>query len=162
MESVHLSHTLQAWVGMVLNNGLPPDPASTSSRTSLLVAIVTPNLRFARISSFTDFTVYEPPPAIVNTAIECLSQVCSLPPAYTDNHNPDLACCAANIDACRFGPSKDHLKTYIRKRARLDLEQAAAAVVSSFLQDGRMSNGLRLAAQLGAILSHELNVDRAR
>ena len=153
MENVYLPYTLQTWVGMVLNNGLPQTRRLPPAETSLPVAIVTPNLRFARISSFADFTVYEPPPAIVNTAIECLSQACSLSPAYTDNHNPDLACYAANIDACRFGLSKDDLKIYIRKRARLDLEQAAAAVVSSFLQDGRISGGLRLAAQLGAILA---------
>lgn len=61
---------------------LPP------AETLLPVAIVTSNLRFNRISPFTDFTVYEPPSAIVNTAIKRPSQACYLSPAYTDNHNP--------------------------------------------------------------------------
>lgn len=60
---------------------------------------------------------------------------------------------ASNLGALSGDVRKEDLINYIHTRTRFDLEQASALVVSAFLNNGRIEDGVRLTKELGTVLA---------
>src|SRR3569833_66737 len=110
-----------------------------------------------RICSYQDYAEadwFSTPHAapIATVAISCITTRHRLETESTSD--AALQRLAANIGACR-NPAIDihRLITFIRARARLDLEQAAAAVVSALVSDGRIADAAVLLRELTGVLS---------
>lgn len=182
MEGIQLPYTLQTWAGMVTNHGLPgPEWAShdttKSSETLEKHNIVTlPRVKAPahhnlqerirrlptgdnwQITSFQDYVETDwsshNHAAIPQTAAACL-RANRLP-------NRDLLRGSArdkdrfvsNVLACRNPRTDIHrLMTLIKDRTRLNLEQAAAAVVSAFIYHGRLADAEVLVGELTGLLA---------
>lgn len=111
-----------------------------------------------RIASFGDFLETDwfddRHTPIPETAIACLRANRSPNRKLIHGSDADKNRFIANVLACRDTQTDIHrLITYIKNRMRLNLEQAAAAVVSSFVNHDRLSDAAVLVRELTAVLA---------
>ncbi|KAF2108572.1 hypothetical protein BDV96DRAFT_587448 [Lophiotrema nucula] len=153
MASIQLPHTLQTCVGMVLDNGLPrqryhnASVAQLRDDDALVLAQLLPGSQ-----SYTNTSSYQAPDIVTAVASEYLRDSDSRIVAG-DGYARDVQRYAANLSALRAGTTIDDIKQYIRTRTRFDLEQAAAVVVSAFVNHDRVEDAVRLVGELGTLLA---------
>ncbi|KAF2800420.1 hypothetical protein K505DRAFT_413026 [Melanomma pulvis-pyrius CBS 109.77] len=149
--SIQLPYTVQTYVGMVLRNGRPQDRCFPTKTPFLAPA---DRHSLPTINSFLNMVSYHPSDAIINTAVKYLrDQSASKHHSSGSYSNRKLTMFAANLGSCLADVSKDDLKKYVQSRTRFDLEQAAAIVVSAFMNDGRVDDAVRLVKELGTIMA---------
>jgi hypothetical protein len=162
MENIHLPHTLQTWVGMVANNGLPQvraNPPNHSKPALKLSSTVRQTLTFPYFTSFTDIEAYnfKRQRMFSDVAEACLRQERSfLPYTKHEKHKStmnELARFSHNIEACRSRITIHELMRFITTQTRMDLEQGAGAVVSAFFNEGRINDAVRLLHELTGVLT---------
>lgn len=162
-----LPHTLQTWVGMVLNNGAPQDrrlpekvvDMNHTKRKSLASKVFhidrhSISKHLPDSQSFNDIQAYKPHNTIVEKAVAYVQNTDAFGVYSLEKYQTrKLGRFAANLGALSSDVSTEDLKRYIQSRTRFDLEQAAAVVVSSFLKYGRIDDATRLVRELGTVLS---------
>lgn len=153
--AVQLPHTLQTCVGMVLDNGapyrrtVPSEVARVARLERVKMAVALPHLDSIPLSDN-----YTAPESVVQGAISYITEfggpVFERPNIYTSSHVKNYA---ANLSACVTDVSKEDLKRHIQERTRVDLEQAAAIVMSAFMKCGRVHDATRLVKELGLVMA---------
>lgn len=120
--------------------------------------ILTTNLEW-RITSFQDYVETDwsdgKHSAIRDTAAACL-RAGRLPnkKLITGGEQQYKQRFIANVSACQSGKTDIHrLMTWMKNRNRLNLEQAAAAVVSAFVKHGRLDDAEVLVRELTGVLA---------
>ena len=135
-DSNKLTHTLQTWCGMVLNQGQPQQRPTTSLRRHL---ILDNNRRAIRGSLLGLLTDEELLPLFISGILqgrvpEFRKITKRSDDDYAQRFNLNIhACCDSGIDV-------DFMKRNVRALNRLDLEQAAAVVITSIRNDVRITN----------------------
>lgn len=170
-QKIQLPYTLQTQVGMVLNSGMPahrnyrPSSGCTYPEVTLPSTIHLPgstvrpaSSKRTSINPFQDFLEKDwHSPAnrsIIETAIRCIRE--RTIPARSSFHGEYTVVhrYLQNINACR---NQDvdiyHLIKLIKSRTRLDLEQAAGAIISAFVNAGRLDDAELLLRELAGVLS---------
>lgn len=142
--AVELPATLQTWKGMVQNSGrpqlrpLPKDFADLEPIRSTWIYPKPDQPRHPRLLSAQAVTYIRSELTVVPT------------PYNTKDH--ECFDWTANLAACKITVTTEHLKSYMRMRTRLDLEQAAAVVISAFVTAGRKDNAVRLFEETSEIM----------
>lgn len=91
---------------------------------------------------------------IAKTAIACIRQNNAPKRSHLNGTEGDIDRFLHNINACRDGTMDIYLLIkLIKSRIRLDLEQAAAAVVSAFVNAGRLDDAELLLGELTGVLA---------
>ncbi|KAK1761753.1 hypothetical protein QBC33DRAFT_582165 [Phialemonium atrogriseum] len=170
-QKIQLPYTLQTDVGMVLDAGFPairyfPDISRSyselpSSATVRLPHVMSPSERFQNsLEEYADldfadqdwFSSAHTP--ITKTAIACIRQNNAPKRSHLNGTEGDIDRFLHNINACRNGTMDIYLLIkLIKSRTRLDLEQAAAAVVSAFVNAGRLDDAELLLRELTGVLA---------
>jgi hypothetical protein len=177
MASIHLPYTLETELGMVKHFGLPTGRCGGSSYRATKILDVVHSAAaaqfpqvvegpwnglwslgpryFIRFENFveTDWTAPESK-AIADTAVELLraGATTTLKALNAKKNGGDRF--IRNVDALRDPELDIHrLMTLIKTRDRLDLEQAASAVVSAFVNAGRMDDACVLVGELAGVLA---------
>ena len=172
-RDVHLPFTLQTHVGMVIHWGLgisryrqqnnqqryPPIQTQKTIRIPYLANRTPqpPPQGFPLIRSFQDYvnhdwtsSTYAPVTDIVTS---CICHGYRLDSANIEGQDVSIRRLQANVDACRDETIDIHrLMKFIQTRTHLDLEQAAAAVVSAFVNDRRLDDAVCLIKELTGVL----------
>ncbi|OAL04511.1 hypothetical protein IQ06DRAFT_373922 [Phaeosphaeriaceae sp. SRC1lsM3a] len=145
--AIQLRHTLQLRVGMVLDNGKPrvrrvaDEIANIESLGLPWTAHMQNKQHRSKRSKYVDL------------AIEYLHFQGRLVVAKPSSCDSNLERYAANLAACRTVVDPAQLKSYMQMRTRLDLEQAAAVVISAFMTAGRIEDAARLTRETNEILT---------
>ncbi|KAH7413916.1 hypothetical protein DE146DRAFT_627021 [Phaeosphaeria sp. MPI-PUGE-AT-0046c] len=141
--AIQLSHTLQTSEGMVIMNGNPqtrryPDGVADIQSLDL------------------SWKSHMPPKRnqLPHVVTYLQSHLGLVPKPVCDVNDYKLLEYAANLGACRSMVEPDHLRKYMRMRTRLDLEQAAAVVISAFVTAGRIGDAVRLIKETQGILTN--------
>ncbi|OIW25658.1 hypothetical protein CONLIGDRAFT_502271 [Coniochaeta ligniaria NRRL 30616] len=184
MERIQLPYTLDTYVGMVTNNGLPASHwvhgdtktyemlekhnivtlPRVSSRADAHDGSLKERMRHLitndnwRIGSFQDYAetnwFHARHSAIPETAIACLRTNRVPNDQLIRGSEADKRRFVANVAACRNRKIDIHrLMTFMKNRSRLNLEQAAAAVVSAFVNDNRLADAEVLLRELTGVLA---------
>ncbi|KAF2021336.1 hypothetical protein BU24DRAFT_417000 [Aaosphaeria arxii CBS 175.79] len=163
--AVHLPNTLQTHYGMIISAGRPQERqflphiadlqsaggGSNESPVSLISQDkLTNDIR--EIRSFANCKQYEPSETLLSV-VENYIRNPEKPQTAGEWSDGKKRRIAANLTACTSDVSKEDLKRWIMTKTRFDLEQAAAAVVSAFVQDGRVDDAVRLARKLGRVIA---------
>ena len=183
MASTHLPYTLQTRLGMVTDNGLPIQrlhhPGATRQVTKTLDEAL-PSAALAKIPyvkqpwhrhrssanvtspgqilRFQDFVEadWNAPQyrAVADTAAALLRAGATITQGHLNAEGEDASRFLDNVEALR-NPKMDihRLMTAIKARGRLDLEQAAGAVVAAFVNAGRMDDACVLVGELAGVLA---------
>jgi hypothetical protein len=159
--AVNLSHTIQTWLGMVVNNGAPHERQLPSRITNLTTTL---NAALSRTDNSSLGSAFEvKSPNDLSRPDSCDGYI-SKAVGYLQNPRAFGTCnpedyrlrnqkkFAANLTALTSDVDKEDLKMYIRTRTRFDLEQAAAIVVSAFMSHGRIHEAVRLVKELDTML----------
>ena len=157
---IQLPYTIQTDTGSVLEHGRPrqrPLPHE-SDRASLIERLERwrskKPVEVPIINEFQDYAQYDK--ALCRRVAAMAIQIISSkkePRAHWIRPSDSSEKFKANINALRSGITKDHLLELISSKTRLDLEQAAAIIVSAFIEDGRMDDAMILVANLGGVLA---------
>ena len=134
-DSNKLTPTLQTWCGMVLNQGLPQQ-RPTSSIPPNLVDSSLPTVRASILGQLSDEEV-------LPLFISCILQrrIPKFQKISKPGENASAQRFNSNVSACcDSGIDVDFMKRNVRALNRLDLEQAAAVVISSIRNDVRITN----------------------
>ena len=162
---IHLPYTLQTRLGMVIGDGLPANrrlPASPMPQRASTTPMKEPGdlIDFPTISSFLEYKSRRwdssdmPPPSIRYPTQLGVRGGSVDDPQSVKAFNERLERLAANSNAMQDpNVTVRSLSTWIRTRTRLDLEQAAAAVVSALWNDGRREDAETLVAHLTGVLA---------
>lgn len=182
MERIQLPYTLQTWAGMVMSGGLPAvhwldDSTTKSGETLEKHKIVTlPRIGAAmqdgllekmqffttndkwHIRAFQDYVETNwfdaSHDAIPETVVACLRANCRPKKDLIRGSDRDKNRFIANVLACMNQKNDIHrLMTFMKNRNRLSLEQAAAAVVSAFVNHGRLDDAEVLVRELTGVLA---------
>ena len=150
-DSNKLTATLQTWCGMVLNQGLPQQ-RPTSSIPQNLVDSSLPTVRVSLLGQLSD-------EELLPLFIPCILQ--GRVPQFRKISKPGenvsaqrfnsnvLACCDSGIDV-------NFMKRNVIALNRLDLEQAAAVVITSIRNDVRITNRRDIVSALVEELDSDL------
>ncbi|KAF2002094.1 hypothetical protein P154DRAFT_521242 [Amniculicola lignicola CBS 123094] len=153
--AIPLPYTLQTWLGMVTSNG---EPASRNYPPTIVMEKHT-RTSFARLFplklSFSGFLKHQFSDRIAGRAIQFLTgeEDFDTVPSADYPRGDTFKKFGANLNALKADVGKEQLRTWIRTRTRFDLEQAAAVVVSAFMQEGRVDDAVRLVKELGPLLA---------
>ncbi|KAL8786132.1 MAG: hypothetical protein Q9195_008336 [Heterodermia aff. obscurata] len=134
-DSNKLTHTLQTWSGMVLNHGQPQQRFTTSLPRNLVVsdrpAVLASLLGLLSDEELSSIFI----PCVLQGRIPKFKKTGKpIENASARRFNSNIhACCDSGIDV-------DFMKRNVRALNRLDLEQAAAVVISSIRNDVRIAN----------------------
>lgn len=133
--AIDLPHTLQSWMGMVQGGGCP-QPRRIPARVA--------NIGCSKHHSSSIYKGQRRPTMteLINLAVEYLKSYSTTIP--TPGSDDSLLRYAANLAACKELIHASTLKNYMHQRTRLDLEQAAAVVISAFRTAGRTDDAVRL------------------
>lgn len=172
-QKIQLPYTLQTHVGMVLQRGLPAnryslhDPDQSYAVLPFSPIVFLPCIDWAgddnpskqaTISSCGDYlaedwfsSVHAP---IAKVAIACIRRK-NVPNRNRIVGGAEAVCrFLHNVDACRDATvDADHLVKLMKSRTRLDLEQAAAMVVSAFVNASRLDDAEVLLRELTGVLA---------
>ena len=150
-DSNKLTHTLQTWCGMVLGQGLPQRRPTTRLPQTFLLSNH-PGVQASLLALLSDEEIWF-------LFIPCVLQGRIQKFLKTDKRDEDAkaqrfnsnvyACCDSGIDV-------DFMKRNVRALNRLDLEQAAAVVITSIRNDVRITNRGDIVAALIKELDTEL------
>ena len=179
MQPIHPPYSLQTVVGMVVNSGLPASRHLAVAPSNEKIQIIDPpSARVAQfppvgqrswlgrdyryhgrfINSFESYTKIDwsmpERQAIADTAISCLRQSGTIEPTTVQSRKKEVDCFLSNVEALRNPVMTMYqLMTCIKSRNRLDLEQAAGAVVAALVNDGRMEDACTLVKELSGVLA---------
>jgi pentatricopeptide repeat protein len=143
---------------MVMNQGVPEkdEIPKLSSQPFYLPLEGGSQIRIPKVTSFAEYTETDWPTTLSDLAVECIKHQRTPTSAQlvgSQGMTDILETISANINACR-DPTIDvnRLISFIRLRTRLNLEQAAAAVVSAFVAEGRIDDAARLLHEMRGVL----------
>lgn len=156
-DTVHLPYTLQTWLGMIISRGRPAPrglPLAIDSMSGLqepLQSVVLPS-----IDDFDDYLQHD-----WTRNLQLVSMITTYfqndPTVNTNYARTSLSehekRFLANINACRARITWTDLKRLIFTRTRLDLEQAAAVVVSAMVTSGHLDYARELVKEMTGILT---------
>ncbi|KAJ9150534.1 hypothetical protein NKR19_g5243 [Coniochaeta hoffmannii] len=181
MDRIQLPYTLQTWAGMVTNNGLPAaqypnhstkahqaldehepvtlplvgDSSHGHLRKTMHRLHLTDDWRITSFQDYIETDWFSPKHACIpQTVTSCLTASCIPNKTLIRATSPDKDRFVANVNACRNPKTDIHrLMTLIKNRTRLNLEQAAAAVVSALVNHDRLHDAALLVRELTGVLA---------